>query len=205
MSLPAVLSFRLPDGSPVALRPVVPSDRDRLLEGFDKLSETSRRLRFLGSVSSLSDAQVRYLTDTDGIDHVAWGALDLTDPEAPGFGVGRWIRLDDTPQIAEFSLTVLDDVQGRGVGQLLLAMLAVVAETLGVEVLRGYVGRENTRMATWLRRLGASETEDNPDVIFDVPVPPDASTSASASEFVALMEQIREAAREQGVVWDGTA
>ena len=190
---PPFLRFELDDGAPVALRPIVPSDRVRLLAAFGQLSEASRRFRFLGSVPSLSDAQLRYLTDTDGVDHVAWGALDLADLDAPGFGVGRWIRLEDAPGVAEFSLTVLDDAQGRGVGQLLLATLALEAGRLGVSTLRGYVGRENSRMTTWLRRLGAVATDDGPDVVFDVPVPPDASGSDSAAAFVALMDRLREA------------
>lgn len=197
MPSPPLLQFRLRDGTPVALRPIVPSDRDRILDGFEHLSETSRRLRFLGSVTSLSEAQLDYLTQTDGIHHVAWGALDLRAPDAPGFGVGRWIRLDAYPHIAEFSLTVLDDMQGHGVGQLLLATLAVIAESLDVTILRGYVARENTRMVHWLQRLGASIEQDDSDVIFDVPVPPEPATSSSAKDFVELMDQVREAIAEQ--------
>jgi len=202
VSPPPLLQFTLRDGTPIALRPIVPADRDRLLEGFEHLSETSRRLRFLGSVTSLSEAQLDYLTSTDGIDHVAWGTLDLSAPDAPGFGVGRWIRLGPESRIAEFSLTVLDDVQGHGIGQLLLATLAVIAESLDVDVLRGYVGRENTRMVSWLQRLGASTQEEDTDLILDIPVPPDATTSSSAAEFVALMEEIHAAIREQRQGWD---
>lgn len=202
MSSPPLLQFRLRDGTPVALRPIVPTDRERLLDGFEHLSETSRRLRFLGSVTSLSEAQLEYLTSTDGIDHVAWGALDLSAPDAPGFGVGRWIRLETDPHVAEFSLTVLDAMQGRGLGQLLLATLAVIAESLDVRSLRGYVGRENTRMVTWLQRLGASVQPEDLDLIFDIPVPPDPATSSSAAEFVALMDEIHDAVREQRTAWD---
>ena len=202
VSPPPLLQFTLRDGTPIALRPIVPADRARLLEGFEHLSEASRRLRFLGSVTSLSETQLDYLTCTDGINHVAWGALDLRPRDTPGFGVGRWIRLSSEPHIAEFSLTVLDDVQGHGIGQLLLATLAVIAESLDVTVLRGYVGRENSRMVGWLQRLGASIQEDDSDLILDVPVPPDASTSSSAAEFVALMDEIHCAVREQRMDWD---
>lgn len=203
MSSPPLLRFTLRDGTPIALRPIVPADRKRLLDGFEHLSETSRRLRFLGSITSLSEAQLDYLTSSDGIDHVAWGALDLSAPDAPGFGVGRWIRLAAPhSHIAEFSLTVLDDIQGHGIGQLLLATLAVIAESLDVTVLRGYVGRENTLMVRWLQRLGASIQEEDSDLIFDIPVPPNASTSASAAHFVEMMDQIHVAVREQRTGWD---
>lgn len=202
MSSPPLLKFRLRDGTPVALRPIVPADRDRLLEGFEHLSETSRRLRFLGSISSLSEAQLEYLTSTDGIDHVAWGALDLSAPDAPGFGVGRWIRLEAVPHIAEFSLTVLDEWQGHGLGQLLLATLAVIAESLDVRVLRGYVARENARMVIWLQRLGATVHGEDTDLTFDIPIPPDPSTSLSAQHFVEMMRQIHGAIQTQRAGWD---
>ena len=179
----------LRDGRPVALRPVVPEDRARLAEGFDELSQESRRLRFLGSVSTLSEPQLRYLTEVDGHDHVAWGALDLTRPERPGFGVGRFIRLDDA-SVAEFSLTVLDTAQGLGVGQLLLAVLAVVAPTVGVETLRGVVGRENDRMSAWMFRLGA-EAVAGPELTLDLHLPVDPDASPSAAEFVQTTAQIR--------------
>lgn len=180
----------------MALRPVVPTDRTRLAEGFEELSAESKRLRFLGSVSTLSDAQLRYLTDVDGRDHVAWGALDLSDPARPGFGVGRFIRLADEPETAEFSLTVLDTAQGLGVGQLLLAVLAVVAPSKGVRVLRGVVGRENERMTTWLRRLGASARGSGQDLVMDLAVPVDPSVSESAADFARTCETIRAAMRE---------
>lgn len=191
MSDPPVLRLTLRDGHPVALRPVVASDRDRLAAGFDQLSADSRRLRFLGSVSSLSDAHLRYLTDVDGHDHVAWGALDLEDPEAPGFGVGRFVRLSDDPTTAEFSLTVLDTAQGYGVGQLLLAVLAVVAPSAGVRTLRGVVGRENERMTRWLRRLGALSAGSGQDLVMDLHLPIDPDASDSAADFVATTDLIR--------------
>ncbi|WP_420455404.1 GNAT family N-acetyltransferase [Rubrivirga sp.] len=190
---PPVLRLTLRNGHPVALRPIEPADRDRLAAGFDALSPTSRRLRFLGSVSSLSDAHLRYLTEVDGRDHVAWVALDLVDPSAPGFGVGRFVRLGSGESVAEFSLTVLDTVQGHGVGQLLLAVLAVVAPTVDVDTLRGVVGRENERMAAWLLRLGAVVADDGHDLTFDLVLPVDPDASSSAAEFVEVVQQIREA------------
>ena len=195
---PPVLRMTLRDGHPVALRPVVPEDRDRLRAGFDELSAASRRLRFLGAVSHLSDAHLRYLTEVDGHDHVAWGALDLDAPAAPGFGVGRFVRLEAEPDVAEFSLTVLDTAQGLGVGQLLLAVLAVEARRVGVRALRGVVGRENDRMTAWLHRLGAASHGDGQDLVMDVPVPVDPDTSPSAADFAETVGQVQEALERSG-------
>lgn len=186
----------LRNGRPVALRPIRPADRDELAAGFDKLSAASRRLRFLGAVSTLSDAHLRYLTEVDGHDHVAWVALDLADPGSTGFGVGRFVRLDQFPDVAEFSLTVLDTVQGHGVGQLLLAMLAVVAPGIGVHTLRGVVSQENDRMADWLQRLGATSKPYDHDLVFDLDLPVSPSGGLSAAEFVETVEDLRRALSE---------
>lgn len=135
------------------------------------LSEESRRLRFLGPLSTLNPAQLDYLTTIDHVDHVAWGALDLTHPDRPGFGVSRFIRLKEGGDVAEFSLTVLDTVQGHGLGSLLLAVLYVIAPTVGIHVLRGVVARDNTKMTQWLPRLGAQIIADEgSELIYDIPV-----------------------------------
>ena len=194
---PPVLRMTLRDGRPVALRPVVPEDRARLAEGFDELSRESRRLRFLGSVSTLSDAQLRYLTEVDGTDHVAWGALDLTDHARPGFGVGRFIRLGAGSRVAEFSLTVLDTAQGLGVGQLLLAVLAAVAPGVGVDTLRGVVGSENERMSAWMFRLGAEAAAGGSELTFDLRLPVDPAWSPSAAEFAETVGQVQREIKDQ--------
>ncbi len=196
VSDPPVLRMTLRDGRPVALRPVVPADRVRLADGFAELSRESRRLRFLGSVSALNEAQLRYLTDVDGVDHVAWGALDLTDLDRPGFGVGRFIRLGEGADVAEFSLTVLDTAQSVGVGQLLLAVLAVVAPSVGVRTLRGVVGRENERMSNWMFRLGAEAAASGSELTLDLHLPIDPTASPTAAVFCETMEQIQREMRK---------
>jgi GNAT superfamily N-acetyltransferase len=189
-----MLRFTLTDGTPVVLRPIVPADRERLLQGFEALSEASRRFRFLSPLSTLHEDQLTYLTEIDHRGHVAWGALSLEDPEAPGFGVARFIRLPEHPQIAEFSLTVIDTVQGHGLGGLLLAVLYVLAPTVGIDTLRGVVARDNDRMTTWMHRLGAAVVADDPgELIFDIPIHTDlAQLPASAASFQTLVEQVRQ-------------
>ena len=165
------IPFTLRDGTPVALRPILPSDRERLRQGFDELSEESRRYRFLGPIATLNENQLAYLTDVDHVNHIAWGALDLSRPDAPGFGVARFIRLPAHPNVAEFSLTVLDTIQGHGLGSLLFAVLYALAPTVGIDTLRGVIARDNDRMTRWMRQLGAVLVEDDgSELVYDVPI-----------------------------------
>src|SRR5262245_36906785 len=85
----------LDDGSRVTLRLVRPGDKPLLLEAFARLSPESRYRRFLGPKSNLSPAELRYLTECDGVDHFALGAVVRDDAGEHGLGVGRIIRLRD--------------------------------------------------------------------------------------------------------------
>lgn len=66
----------LRDGSAALLRPIEPTDEQRLHEGFRLLSPRSRYLRFHTGLTQLTDGQLRYLTEVDGWDHVAWVYVD---------------------------------------------------------------------------------------------------------------------------------
>src|SRR5512140_526068 len=94
------------------IRPIRPSDAALLRDGFTRLSPESRRARFFAPLRELSDELVRRMTDVDGRDHAALVATSR-DGER-GFGVARYVRSKDDPSRAEIAVTVVDDVQGRG-------------------------------------------------------------------------------------------
>ena len=117
-------TVRLSDGQRVQLRPIRASDKEMLLEGFEKLSPESRYARFMTSKNGLTDRELRYLTEVDGIDHFAIGALrrHLVVREQ-GVGSARFVRLADQPDTAEPAVTILDAFQGKGLGGILLQRL----------------------------------------------------------------------------------
>src|SRR6266536_88238 len=114
--LPAARKLTLRDGTRILVRPILPVDKDRLREGFARLSQASRYRRFMTSMEALSDRQLRYFTEIDYSDHMAWVAMDPDHPAHPGLGVARYIRLAEDPTTAEAAVTVLDEQQGRGMG-----------------------------------------------------------------------------------------
>jgi RimJ/RimL family protein N-acetyltransferase len=162
----------LRDGTRVLLRPIVPEDRERLREGLKLLSPRSRRMRFHASVNELTEEQLTYLTEIDGVDHVAWVALDLDHPESPGIGVARFVRLEEEPTVAEAAITVIDAYHGKGAGTLLLGLLARLARDSGIEVFRNYVMGDNAQMLGLFDRLGAERAVEAPGVYrVDLPLP----------------------------------
>jgi RimJ/RimL family protein N-acetyltransferase len=153
------LAFRalLDNGRRVRVRPIIPSDRVRLAEGLSRMSARSRYLRFHSRVARLSEARLRYLSEVDFEEHVAWGALAVDEPGAPGVGVARFVRDADHPDSAEFAITVLDEWQGLGLGGLLLRTLMGSAAQRGIKRLVAPVLLENHVALRLIERLGGRQ------------------------------------------------
>jgi GNAT superfamily N-acetyltransferase len=167
---PPVGDERLRDGTLVRVRPVRPDDKGRLAEGFLRLSSRSRYHRFFGAVSSLSDALLRYLTELDQVDHIAWIAVDPATAGEPALGVARCVRAAGEPDVAEVAVVVGDPYQDRGLGSLLLERLAGSAAAQGVRTFRAFVLRENEAVVHALQELGIRSEVDEGVLHVDVPV-----------------------------------
>jgi GNAT superfamily N-acetyltransferase len=144
---------RLRDGSEVVIARLTPEDAPRLAEAFTRLSEESRRLRFLGPKPNLTASELRYLTEVDGHRHEALSAVDPATSR--GVAIGRFIRDPRQPERAEVAITVADDWQRRGLGKLLLERLADRAREEGVKTFTALVSVDNRNMRGLLERVGA--------------------------------------------------
>jgi len=154
------LERRLRDGTPVRLRLLDTRDRERLREGFNRLSSESRYRRFFTSIPRLTEAMLDRLSETDDYNHVAVGAErgGLVLGRRQGLGVARFIRLADQPDTAELAVAIVDDLQGRGLGRLLVKTLCRVARDRGVRRFRALVLPENVAMQGLIHELDANAT-----------------------------------------------
>jgi len=157
---------------PLRVRPIRPSDASALQAGFEQLSESSRYLRFHGGMRRIPESLVRYLTQVDGVDHVALVAFEETpDGASQGLAVGRFVRNKIAPTTAEIAVTVIDAYQGRGVARQLLAALADAARARGIDTFTMSVLSGNGRARRLLRSVGAIGQGSAGDVIaFHLPV-----------------------------------
>jgi GNAT superfamily N-acetyltransferase len=149
---------RLSDGTEVRVRLLRPSDRNKLVAGFRRLSPESRYRRFFAPTPKLSDAMLRRLTQTDDWNHLAILAEAVAGNGGEAIGVARFVRLREAPHTAEVAITVIDAMQRRGLGRLLLETLIEAARERDIHKFRGPVLLDNEPMKLLLRSLDEHAT-----------------------------------------------
>jgi RimJ/RimL family protein N-acetyltransferase len=144
---------RLPDGALILVRSIRPDDKRMLEDGLRHLSDESVQRRFLTLKRSFSRAELRYLTEVDGRDHVALVAEYPGDPARRLIAVARFVRLADDPTAAEVAIVVADDWQRRGVGTLLAEQLAARARHSGIRRFTATIASDNLAARRLMQHL----------------------------------------------------
>ncbi len=178
----------LTDGRRVRLRLILPSDKALLAQGFDKLSEEARYARFLTPKKNLSGQELEYLTEVDGINHFALGAVrrrSLGTTEE-GLGTARFIRLGEGSDTAEPAVTILDDYQGQGLGGLLLQRLIDAAWERDIRWFRTELLARNVAMKKLLESKSAEarfEPSGDGCLVATFPIPEPAPATVEPNRF----------------------
>ena len=148
--------YTLPSGSRVLIRPIAADDKDKLERGLRQLSDESIRKRFLAAKPRFTRAELRYLTEVDGINHIALVAVLEDDPDQL-VAVARCVRLPDSEATAEMAIVVGDPWQNQGLGRAMATALADAALAAGIRRFAATMlgGNEPARrlMRTFARRL----------------------------------------------------
>jgi acyl-CoA synthetase (NDP forming)/RimJ/RimL family protein N-acetyltransferase len=155
----------LADGGVAHLRPIRPSDADKLVAFYDRVSPESKYLRFFAAYPRLSDRDVKSFTEVDYVDRVAFIVTLGQDMIA----VGRYDRTENDH--AEVSFLIEDAHQGRGIAQLLLEHLAQAARERGITRFVAEVLPENRRMAKVFADAGYRVSKDMEDGVLAVEFP----------------------------------
>lgn len=162
----------LRDGTAINLRLVRPGDKEIFLEAWERLSPESRYRRFLSPKPMLTDAELRYLTELDQVDHLAIGAAVDRGGTTQGLGVARFVRVADRADAADVAVTVVDDAQRKGLGRLLVSRLIAAARERGIDRFVCDVLATNDPMRALIRSLapGVTEVLDGPTFRVDMPL-----------------------------------
>lgn len=175
----------LPNGR-VLIRPIAADDKERLERGLEQLSPESRYRRFFAPIDHFSEADLAYLTELDYTNHFAWGAIALDEPDQPGVGVARYVRVQEDPTSAEAAVVVADAWQSKGLGGLLLRVLAETAVNHGIGQFQALVLATNEPALEFMRRFGASLDSEETIVHISIPLPLPADDFTSSALYEAL-------------------
>ena len=154
----AMIHTTLEDGTPVCIRTPGPGDLMLMREGLGKMSARSLYLRFFSGARTPPDWVIDRLLDVDGHDHLAWGAIASDRDGKPAIGAVHAFRSQDHPECAEFSVAVLDEFHGLGLGKLLTATILLDAAGEGLTDFTANTLSENASAIDFTKSLGGHLT-----------------------------------------------
>ena len=175
------IPVRVRDGTELLLRPVLPGDSERTMQGHVRFSSDTLYRRFM-SPRVPSPALMDYLAEVDYVDHFVWV---MTDEDGHPVADARFVRDDHDPGVAEIAFTVADAYQGRGIGSFLIGALSVAARVGGIEKFSARMLADNVAMRTIMDHYGALWERDDIGVVttvVDVPETRDLPLSRDMTE-----------------------
>lgn len=185
----APIPVEVRDGTRLFLRPVLPGDNERTINGPVEFSSETLYRRFQ-SARKPTPRLMAYLFEVDYADHFVWVMTD--GPDGPVVADARFVRDEADSSTAEVAFTVGDDYQGRGIGTLLMNALVVAASYDGVRRFTARVLTDNYAMRRILDRFGAQWRREDIGVVTTVVEVPDPATLPFPPELTA---QIRDVTR----------
>ncbi|MFN3474153.1 MAG: GNAT family N-acetyltransferase [Blastomonas sp.] len=142
------------DGKSICIRSIRSTDAEQMRAGIAHLSTQSRYLRFFSVQPMPSDSVIRQLVDADGHDHIAWGAIHMNGADNPAIGAVHAIRSAEQDRTGEFSVAVLDDYHGIGLGRMLTAVLLINCCAEQMQMLDIQTLAENQAAIGFIRSIG---------------------------------------------------
>ena len=148
---PATLvhEYRLADGRSVVIRPIRPDDAAAERAFLDRLSDATKRWRFMKLAQSLDAELLHYLTDVDYERHMAF----VCEVGNTLVGDARYVANPDG-RSCELGIVVADDWHHTGIAQLLMDALLSAARAAGLKTVQGIVLADNRDMLDFTQELG---------------------------------------------------
>ncbi len=157
----------LPDGRALLVRPVLPEDEPALEAMFAHLTPEAVRLRFFAPRRELGHQTAARLTQ---LDYGREMGFVVAGPQRPGaapvYGIAH-LSCDADRERGEFAIMVASDMEGLGLGPLLMRRVLDHAAATGVREVFGEVLRENAPMLRLCAALGfdSKASADDPELM----------------------------------------
>lgn len=165
----------LADGHTVAVRPILPSDSERLVRFHHRQSPESIYFRYFSPRPELSERDVKHFTTVDHRDRVAFVALSLDEIVA----VARYERYRGT-DTAEVAFFVDDEHHGRGLASLMLEYLAAAGRENGIRRFVATTLPSNRKMLAVFHSAGYDVSSRLDDGVVEIGFDIDATDEALA-------------------------
>jgi acetyltransferase len=129
------------------IRPVAEADEPAIFQMFSRSTTHDLRMRCLGAIKDFPQQAAARLTRCDADHETAFVAVDAggTQP-AEIVGLVHLIDEPGKPGVAEFDIMVRSDLQGHGIGFLLMKEILARARERQIKTVVGYVAGENRAM-----------------------------------------------------------
>ncbi len=162
----------LSDGGTVKIRPIVPADAHLIEKLHASLSPETIYFRFFSPIRTLSETMLQRFVNVDYSDRMAFVAIFREEIIA----VSRYERLPGRSE-AEVAFLVSDAHQGRGLGSIMLEMLAARASEAGITRFMADTLPENQKMLSVFHNAGYQDSRSYRDgvvrVVFDIEPTPE--------------------------------
>ena len=141
------------------VRTLGPQHRSRITTHLQSLREQDRNLRF---GHNASDEQIGHYANR--LDFERDEIFGVFDSQLVLVAMSH-LAFDGAQGLAEFGVSVLPQMRGKGVGGRLFGHAVTHARNRGALVMAIHIARENTAMLSIVRRAGAQIEFDGPDAI----------------------------------------
>jgi acetyltransferase len=156
-------SIKLRDGREALVRPIRPEDEPAHKELVLRLTPEDVRFRFFGATRRMPHSELARFTQIDYDREMAFIATrDREDGTPETLGVVRAVADPDATR-AEFAILVRPDLQGQGLGSVLMEKIIRYCRKKGIQEVYAQVLPDNTKMLALAERLQCSRkflTED---------------------------------------------
>jgi RimJ/RimL family protein N-acetyltransferase len=152
---------RLHDGRQVTIRAIRPDDMGRMADALREMSPESLYRRTFSAKRTLSDDELRQLTEVDFENVVALVAVINEEAKGRIVGGGRFIRTGEggTALKSEVAFLIDDAHQGLGIGSSILRHLVIIARASGVTQFEAEMLPTNEGMLRVFARSGIPFTK----------------------------------------------
>ncbi len=162
-----MIKLRMADGQDYFLRPLRPSDHDRLQHFFYSHSEETLFQRYRHVPTAMDTATAYRMVNVDQTRDLALCIVDLQGPRQVIHAVGRYY-LNEAGDNAEAAFVVGESKRNIGMARALMANLIEVAKKRGIKSMTALVRKDNLSMSKISRKFNFEQrpSEDPEETVF---------------------------------------